>query len=57
MAKRRKSKQRKKANVEHFITQFHLKKSGGQGAHTSKKVYNRKKKHKRKLKAGISQTE
>lgn len=48
MAKRKKSKKRNKANVMHFITQFHLKKSGGQGAHTSKKVYNRKKKHKGK---------
>lgn len=47
MAKKKKRK-RKKANVDHFITQFHLKKSGGQGAHKSKKVYNRKKKHKRK---------
>jgi len=48
MAKKRKREQNKKVNVDHFITQYHLKKSGGQGAHKSKKVYNRKKKHKEK---------
>jgi len=47
MAKHKKKRKKKKANVDHFITQLHLRKSGGQGAHKNKKkVIFRNRKHK-----------